>query len=176
MKFVHSLNLLGIAAGLTLSQTLGVRLADARPVQLDTLQCQITGKYGNGYWFNGTAKEIVLKREIYNSRFSIYPSRDVACKLPQAQSASLQLELAIPSNESSPAQIDFYLNGTPVASLKVEPGKVTSAQIPLTGRSGIPYAVQGRRTLAIETSCLGSECGYIYVLKGNLEIRQPPGR
>jgi hypothetical protein len=164
-----------IIISLILGQMSGVQEAIARPVKINKLPCMVTSNTGS-YWNNDAASEIVLKREIYTSVFDIYVGRDIACKLPAAQDAYLDLQLAIPSNEFGSARIDFYLNGSLVKSLQVEPGKVISAKIPLTGRSEISYAVGGRRTLGIETSCLSSSCGYIRSIRGNLEIRQSPGQ
>jgi hypothetical protein len=167
---------LGFATGISFVVFEGFAnlMASAKPIPLTDLKCmEIKGSAG----FNDTKKEIVLNREIYTSlfNFATYADQEFACKLPNAKSASLDLELTIPSDKGGPSAVSIYLNGNQIISEKVFPGKVTLIKEPLTARTDTPYQVGGRRTIVFETTCLHSSGCLVHFLKGNLNIVSNPG-
>jgi hypothetical protein len=145
------------------------QIAYAKPIPLKDLSCMAIKHGGYGSMFNDKAEDIILNREIYTSLFRLQPvDQEWACKLPSTKSASLDLEMTIPSDDSGPFLMTIYLNGNQVVSEKIFPGKITLVKQPLTGRADEPYEVGGRRTLVLETTCLsGARCGSIRFLKGD---------
>jgi hypothetical protein len=151
--------------------------AEAKPIALSDLYC-IGIKRVNSVAVLANKEDIILNKEIYTSlmRMSVSDDLEVACKLPSAKSANLDLELTLPSSAGGGTIVNFYLNGTQIVSEKVMPGKVTLINEKLTGRADIPYQVGGRRTLGIETICVsGSGCDYVRFFKGNLNVVSNPG-
>jgi hypothetical protein len=171
---------LGFATGISLAalEVSANHIAYAKPMPLTDLNCiRIKGdNFASN--FSGTKEDIILNREIYTSllRFGSSSDQEFACKLPSAKSASLDLEMAIPSDAGGPFLLSIYLNGNQIISEKVFPGKVTLVNQPLTGRADVSYQVGGRRTIVFETTCLnGSSCSPIRFLKGNLNVVVNPG-
>jgi hypothetical protein len=172
---------LGLLTGITLvSFELAVnQTAQAKPIPLPNLEClKVSGPSGYRAGIDSHKEDIILNKEIYTSLMRAASTHDfeVACKLPSAKSANLDLELTLPSSAGGPTIINFYLNGTQIVSEKVFPGKITLINEKLTGRADISYQVGGRRTFGIETICAsGSGCDQIRFLKGNLNVVSNPG-
>jgi hypothetical protein len=160
------------------------QLVQARTMPLsDCRGIIIKGEASNWGWtagFSENKEDFMLGREIYTSLFKFYSDQDqeFSCKLPNAKSASLDLEMAIGSNRNGPFLVTIYLNGNQISSEKVFPGKITVVRETLTGRSDAPYQVGGRpTTLVFQTTCLnGSGCGAVRFLKGNFNFAANPGR
>lgn len=169
LKYVVPLTV-GILLGMDCIQP---KSAQPKSISLINLPCTITRTtealdWGSA-WVN-IKEDVVLNREFHSSLMRIYASdREFACKLPNAKSASLDLEVGIPSNEAGPALLTVYLNGDLVASEKVIPGKVTLIKKPLVSEIG------GKWILVIETSCLKNSCGDIRFFKANLNVVGNPG-
>jgi hypothetical protein len=168
---------LGFATGISFAtlEAFSNHMASAKPMPLTDLSCIAIKGSGT---FDTNKRDVILNREIYTSlfEFNLRSDQEFACKLPNAKSASLDLELVLASAENGPFLVSIYLNGSQIASEKVLPGKVTLINESLTGRADIPYQVGGRRTLVFETTCLsGSGCGTVRFLKGNLNIVANPG-
>jgi hypothetical protein len=173
-----------IGAALTIFigiQSVFAQSAQSNPIFLADLPC--IEKKGN-LWATGK-KDVVLNREIYTSLMNSGRSRDrrgtiedseFACNLPNAKNAELDLELGIPSTESGPFLLTFYLNGNQIVSEKVFPGRVTVIKQPLTDRADVPYQIDGTSTLGVKTTCLRvSGCGLIRFFKANLNVVNSPG-
>jgi hypothetical protein len=175
MKISHLLTL-GLSAGIALA-TVGltsIQSAEAKPIFLTDLDCLSATK---GFRWYTNKEDVVLNKEIYTSLMRFYSDdSEFACKLPSAKNAELDLEVGLPSTTGGPTILNFYLNGTQVVSEKIFPGKVTTINEKLTGRSDISYQVGGRRTLVVETICVtGSGCGQIRFFKANLNVVSNPG-
>jgi hypothetical protein len=84
--------------------------------------------YGNSSGFEAKKEDFMLGREIYTSLFQFLSNEDqeFACKLPNAKSASLDLEMAMKSDRGGPFLVNIYLNGTQIRSDKVFSGKITA--------------------------------------------------
>lgn len=175
---IDRLKALGITAFMLL---IGVeyvhpQLVQAKTIPLTDLSCMAIK--GGGY-FTSETDNFIMNREIYTSlfRFSNYQDQEFACKLPNAKSASLDLQMAIASDKEGPFLVTIYLNGNKISSKKVFPGKITIVKESLIGRSDAPYEVGGRRTLVFQTTCLsGSGCGWTRFLKGDLNFVVSPGQ
>jgi hypothetical protein len=170
---------LGLSTGIALAslELIRTQAVQAKPIALSDLYC-LTIKDVSGAGIVSRKEDIILNKEIYTSLMRMYTYNDfeIACKLPSAKSADLDLELTLPSAAGGATIVNFYLNGTQIISEKIVPGKVTLINEKLTGRADIPYQVGGRRTLGIETICVsGSGCDYVRFFKGNLNVISNPG-
>lgn len=158
------------------------QLVQARTMPLSDCRGLIIKGYATDYGtsgFDAQKQDFMLGREIYTSLFSFANNEDqeFACKLPNAKSASLDLEMAIKSDRGGPFLVAIYLNGTQIRAEKVFSGKITVVRETLTGRSDVPYQIGGRpTTLVFQTTCLnGSGCGTVRFLKGNFNFVANPG-
>jgi hypothetical protein len=180
MKIDHLL-VLCLSTGMAFASLELIRTqpAQAKPIALPDLQClTIKDSRWDSPGVKSHKEDIILNREIYTSLMRVGTSADfeIACKLPSAKSANLDLELTLPSSAGGPTIINFYLNGTQIISENIVPGKITLINEKLVGRADIPYQVGGRRTFGIETICAsGSGCDKIRFLKGNLNVVSNPG-
>jgi hypothetical protein len=169
---------LGLSTGIALAslELIRTQAVQAKPIALSDLYClRIKNSWGS---IQSDKEDIILNKEIYTSLMKTYTSDDfeIACKLPSAKSADLDLEMTLPSSAGGATIIKFYLNGMQIVSEKIVPGKITLINAKLTGRADIPYQVGGRRTLGIETVCVsGAGCSNIRFLKGDLNVVSDPG-